>query len=134
MPKKTVVITGVKALDRRLKNIDAKLGKKFVRQGVRRALKPVQLAAKQFAPDDTGALERSIKIRALKRSRRRFGARVSSDGSRIEGQYYGGFQEWGTRYVTGQLFMHNAARVKRRQAANIFRRYVGRQIVAEARK
>jgi hypothetical protein len=134
-----VAITGVKELDRKLRRIDAKLGKKIVTQGSRRALKPVQLAARRFVPVDTGELRKGIKVKALRRSRKRFGSRVTSAGRNVEDLYYGGFQEWGWttksgRHVFGQLFMTNAARTKKRSAITIFTRYVKGQIESEARR
>ena len=138
----TVTITGVPELDRKLRTISNKLGKKFVRQGARRALKPVAATAKRLAPDNTGALKRSIKVKALGRSRKRFGSRVTTGVGTLKnsgGVYYGGFQEWGWTtnsgsHVLGQGFMHNAARMKQRSAVAIFTGYVRREIEAEARR
>lgn len=139
MAKPAVILTGDKQLDRRLKNLDAKLGKKVVRQATRKALRPVMLTTKRNAPKDSGVLRKSVKIRALKRSRSRFGSRVSGiGGNNFAGTaYYGGFQEWGWktksgRKIPGKRFMKQAAESKRRSAIVIFKAEVKKGIEREA--
>lgn len=139
-----VYLTGDKQADRRLKAIEAKLAGKIVRQATRQALKPVHLAARRNAPKDSGQLRRSIKIRALPRSRSRVGARVTSGSGKSDftGEaYYGGFQEWGwvagtnnRRRIKGKEFMGRAAKDKRQSAVTIYRGHIRRELEREARK
>lgn len=70
---KGVVVTGVKEIDRRLRRLEPRVGKKVIRQAIRKALRPVLAAAKANAPVESGALRRSIKIRAVKSKLRRKG-------------------------------------------------------------
>lgn len=141
-----VVLTGVPELDRRMKSLGLKLGKKIVRKAARRAIKPVQSAAQRRAPKDTGALRKSIKIRAMKRSRSNFGVVVTtgaSAGNAFSGdQFYGAFQEFGWKTgkrgsdnrteVEGVHFMENAAEAKRRSVQRNFARFIKEGIESEA--
>lgn len=134
----TVVMTGVKELDMKLGRLERNLQRKIVRKASREAAKPVQRAAKQYAPVDEGTLQQGIKVRALRRSRGRIGAQVTLDQKGMkatlgEDIFYGGFQEWGTKYITGQLFMTNAARSKKQTVVIVFRGHVRRGIMAEVR-
>ena len=93
-----VIITGDKALDRKLAGLPDKLAKKLSKQATRKAAKEIVLPrAKADAPVDTGELEDSLTVRAVKRSRRRIGHMVTTRDGMFQGdQFYGGFVEWGT--------------------------------------
>lgn len=93
-----IVLTGDAELNRKLMQLKGSQAKSAIRKASRVALKPVAEAAKQGAPRRRGALGRSIKVRAIKRSRSRVGARVTTgkDASQFKGKtFYGGFQEYG---------------------------------------
>ncbi len=72
----TVVVTGIKEIDRKLKRLEPKVQKKVLRQSMRAGLKIVQTEMKSQAPVDRGITRKSVKVRALKRSRKRIGMEV----------------------------------------------------------
>ena len=56
-----------KKINKKLKELPEKLVKKGARKAVREGAKFIQQDAKSLAARDTGALERSIRVRARKR-------------------------------------------------------------------
>ncbi len=118
-------LTGDKALDRRLKKMEPKLAKSLQRKAVRKAAKPVLETAKDEVPKDTRDLERSLKIRALKRSRRNrgvVGVRVVTGDQFFTGDtFYGGFLEYGTQDIIPFGFMRAANDQNRDTVRNIFK-------------
>lgn len=77
MVKRTYFFVGTGALAKKLEQLTSNETKAVLRGGCREALKPIQKQAIATAPKDTGGLKRNIKIRTLKRSRKRIGARVT---------------------------------------------------------
>lgn len=80
--KGLVVVTGFRELDAKLRNMPAALQKKFIRGGLRKGGKRDQKEAKKIIHEEaheTGALEKSVKIKSLKRSRTRVGVGVYID-------------------------------------------------------
>jgi hypothetical protein len=145
MASRTVILTGDKKLNRLLKDLAGKDGKAAVRKAARPALKPVLNAAKQFSPEDEGTLVRSLKIRALKRSRRHFGAQAQTKDGNFKGKtFYGGFQEWGWKQgkrgsagrkeIQGFHFMLRAAIETRARALAIYRKILRAEIMKRARR
>jgi HK97 gp10 family phage protein len=65
-----VVVTGVPAIDRRLKTLEPKVQRKYVRKSIRSGLKVVAAGVKAEAPAVTGATRRAVKVRAVKQRRR----------------------------------------------------------------
>lgn len=137
MARKAIAVTGIKELDRQLRELDAKLGKTYVRKAMRKSLVPVREQAKKNAPVDTGHLKNSIKIRAAKRSRKRFGAvvRAGNQKGNIRDEFYGGFMEWGWKLRNGvkrpgTRFMKRAAVEKKDAQLAIFKREVQQSIVS----
>ena len=136
MARSAIAVTGIDELDRQLRLLDANLGKKYVRKAMRKSLIPVREQAKKNAPVDTGHLRNSIKIRALKRSRKRFGAAVRAGNQTgfTRNEFYGGFMEWGWKprggnKVAGTRFMKRAAVEKRQEQLAIFEREVYQSII-----
>lgn len=76
-------VIGLEGFDRKLKDLEAKLAKKIVRQALRAGGKIVATKAKALVPVDTGALRKSIKVRAAKGRRGTIGIRVAT-GTRQE--------------------------------------------------
>lgn len=79
-------IAGDKEVLAALKKADRELNSKL-RSSVRRAAKPMLDMAKQLVPRDTGQLASTLKIRALKRSRRNkniVGVRVITDPALLQ--------------------------------------------------
>jgi HK97 gp10 family phage protein len=124
----TAVLTGDKETNRKLATLIPRIQKRVLRQASRKALRPVAAAAKRNAPKDTGRLSRSLKIRAIKRSRRFFGSRITTTNKA------GPAQEYGTKDVDETEFMQRAARQKKRSALTIYKAEAGKGIEAEARK
>jgi HK97 gp10 family phage protein len=94
-----VIITGDKALDALLKGLPAKVQKKLSRQATRKAAKEIVLPdAKARVPVNTGDLEESLTVKAMRRSRTRFGHEVRTKDVFYQGdQFYGAFIEFGTK-------------------------------------
>ena len=98
MAAQVLIVTGTEELNVKLAKLAGKDAKAAIRKASRVALKPVAEAAKSNAPRKTGRLARSVKVKAITRSRSRVGSRVttSGDGNAFSGEtYYGGFQEYG---------------------------------------
>jgi len=76
MAGKLIVVTGIKQIDRKLKQLEPKIQKKVLRQSMRAGLKEVQAEMKAQVPVDTGLMKKNVKVRALKRSRKRIGMEV----------------------------------------------------------
>lgn len=100
----TVLVTGDKAVERMLLRLPEDLRKKALRPALRKAAKDVVLpAAKRNLQDQvesgTGELMKSLKVRAIKRSRVKFGAAVIlrgvSDSVVDVSKFYGLFLEFG---------------------------------------
>ena len=66
----TVKITGVKELDRKLSTMSQTLVKRAARTGTREVAKLSRDVAVTEAPEETGDLIRTVKVRAPRRSRR----------------------------------------------------------------
>jgi HK97 gp10 family phage protein len=112
-----LVITGDKELDRLFQMLPDGMQKRVLRPALRAAAKVIQAQAVANAPKDTGALKKSIKVRAGKRSRKgivRVNVTTSKDSTTLyKGkQYYGAFIEFG--HHVGK----RTAEVKRTQKAN----------------
>ena len=117
----TFSLQGDTELVDKLKGFTKSEYKSAVQIGAKKALKPAQQTAKSIAPRDTGKLRRAIRIRVLKRSRKRVGARVTigSHESMFKGRtFYAAFQEYG--WKTGKRASNQdlgVAKRKRRTAA-----------------
>lgn len=119
-----MVLTGSEELNRKLGELSSKQAKEAIRKAARPALQPTLAAARANAPKRSGRLQRSIKIRAIKRSRSRIGARVTtakSDNQFSGKTFYAAFQEWG--WKTGS----------RRGELNAVARRIANQLRRESR-
>lgn len=97
MAAMTFKLTGDKRLDRKFAALPMKVEKKILRQALRPAAKLILDSARQNAPVDTGALRKSLAVRAGKRTRKGT-VRVqvqTSDGMFTGKTFYGAFQELG---------------------------------------
>lgn len=95
----TFTLTGDKELDRRFQSLAIKVQKKVLREGTRAAAKIVLAQAKANMPVVTGRAQASLKVRAMKRSRKRpdtVGVNVISSAGFYKGDdFYVGFVEMG---------------------------------------
>lgn len=81
--KSSFKIQGVGKLILKLRRLRGTAMRKVYRQAMREAARPVLATAKQIVPIDTGRLQKSLKIRALRRSRKLLGVQIAP-GSRGE--------------------------------------------------
>lgn len=90
-------VRGHRQVIARLGRLEKKVARKILSQSARVAMRPVLAAAKANAPKKTGALAKSVRMRALKRNRKgRYGVRVMTSKEWFKGdEYYGAFQEFG---------------------------------------
>ena len=127
----TVVITGDKKLNKALKKLPSKEQKKVFKAAARPAIKPVMQQARGNANlfKETGALAKSIKVRAIPRSRVMIGIRVTTRSEDFAEKYYAAFQEFGwkagkaNKPIPGRNFMKDAAAVK---GASVLKDYSNR--------
>lgn len=94
-----VIVTGDEALDKLLATLTPKLQKKLSRQATRKSAKDIVLPeARNRVPVDTGDLDDSLTVRAVKRSRNKIGHMVATKDGFFKGdQFYGGMIEFGTK-------------------------------------
>ena len=132
MVKRTYFFVGTGKLAKKLEGLTSNETKAVIRGGCREALKPIQQQAKSDAPRDTGGLVKQIKIRSLKRSRVKIGARVTIQSEVGKHRYsfvvlgkkkaMKGFSRllrvFGIR--TGENFFKKAARKRSRESIKIF--------------
>jgi hypothetical protein len=92
-----ISITGFPVIDRKLRDLEPKLARKLVRQSARKAAAPVLATAQARCKRRSGALAKSLKIRALKRTRKAvIGVRVVTGADFFKGeQFCGGQIEYG---------------------------------------
>ncbi len=88
MPETFVEVTGLKELDRKLKQLEPKLAKKALRKAVSAAAEPIRKEARRLAPRRTGFLRRNI-IKSVKRR----GSIVLAKIGTSEDAFYGLFVE-----------------------------------------
>ncbi len=133
---RAVFITGDDEVDFKLAGMLSRVQTKLVRKATREIAKPVRDSAKAWAPYETGELAGSIKVRALKRSRKNkdsVGARVitSDTDSLFSGEtYYGAFQEFGTEHMEANPFLLPAMLENERSAKSMFTKAM-REIVKQ---
>jgi HK97 gp10 family phage protein len=111
--KKAVEMTGAKELDKALSVFIPKIQNKILRKASRESGKIVAIDAKANAPEgdeadydywgkerSPGELKRSLKVRALPRSRTTLGVAIgSSEGMFTGDTFYGGFIEFGWKHA-----------------------------------
>ena len=107
---------------------DKKLANKAFRKGLRTGAKRIAADARPLAPvhqgpyppnrkdRKPGTLKKSIKVRAMKRSRKGVGIRVSDYYSGIA--YYGAFQEYGTKHQKATPYLRPAFDKNKNAAVN----------------
>ena len=91
-----------------INQIGPNVGKKAMRKSLRRGAKEVVMpTAKAMAPRDTGQLEKSLTVRAQKRSRSKFGYDVVVRPTSPAAKYAFAL-EFGTKYVAADPFLRPA--------------------------
>lgn len=140
MANRTFFFVGTGALAKKLEKLTSNETKAVIRGGAREALKPIQKQAIATAPKDGGGLKRNIKIRTLKRSKRRVGARVTIASS--VGRHRYSFVVLGKRKKfqrlrrllkvfssnTGEGFLKTAASQRKKDSIKIFASVIDKHI------
>jgi HK97 gp10 family phage protein len=116
MPKK-VIVTGVRGIDRQLRELPLRMQKQVVRRSLKEAGKIVKDAAKRnikqlpapLRDERTGQTARQMFTAPIKRSTLRVGVVISSQARLTRwGQFGGGQIELGTKHVTARPFLRPA--------------------------
>ena len=144
-----VIVTGNRDIDRRFQTLPRRVQRKVLRSATRKAAKPVLETAKTLVRmGETRKLKRSLKIRAMKRSRRRpdtVGVRVMTGKEFFQGEtFYGAFQEFGwkagkrgrpnRRQIEGEHYLEGAYDRQKNHSRDILIREIGRGVEQEARR
>lgn len=105
----SIDVEGAPELARTLATMEPRVAKKLTRKAMREASKLVKDDAKRRVPVDSGKLKRAIVVRALKRSRSRFGTQVQTKDGFFKGDsFYGGFIELGTKKMPARPYLRPA--------------------------
>lgn len=122
-----ISLLGDKELQTKFRLLPIKVQRKLLRQGMRKAGKLVRDEARRLVPVDTGALKKSLKVRAAIRKRGSFGARIMT-GERAElgidpgaSGYYPAVVEFGSKTQPAQPYLRAAADAKRDEVFSIMR-------------
>jgi HK97 gp10 family phage protein len=97
-----MTMSGDISLVNTFRNLKTADGKAALRKGQRAAAKIIASRIKATAPEESGAIKRSVKVRAMKRSRVRIGVRVEVKA------YYAGFVALGTKEIKANDFIQTA--------------------------
>ncbi len=112
--------------------------KKVLRKVLRAGAKPVQLKAKATVPINTGALRKSIRVKAGKRTRKKemsvWVGTGDQDNMFTGKTFYGGMVEYGTQNMAAQPFMRPAWDTTKTRTQRIIAVGLGRGVVRVARK
>lgn len=125
MPSKSIVITGVKEIDRELKKLEAIDAKKAIRKGIRAGLDVILAQTKQIVPVRSGKLKKSLKKKALKRRKGRIGYKIVTAPTKKEKEANpdlylpGAAIEFGTESTPQNDFMKRAFEEKKAEAEAI---------------
>lgn len=135
----SIEVLGDKALQRKLRALPIAMEKKIVRKALREAGRPILASAKALVPVRTGALKKSLRLRALKRSRGSFGVQVRT-GTREElgipadaPYYYPMAVEVGTGHAPAHPYMRPALKSNEGKSIRIAAAEIRRGIEEVAR-
>jgi len=152
-----IYLSGQEELDKQLRGLALAAQKKLFRKAARAAAKPVLQAARKNAPSQhkkfrnrdkqgrfkakskiggSNLLSKSIKLRAIKRSRNgSIGVVVRIGDEMFKGKsFYGAFVELGTKKQRPQSFMRKAADTNRERVMNIFQQQIQKELSEEVGK
>lgn len=106
----SVKLLGAKGLEKALRELGPKVGRKVLRQALKKGGDPILADAKANAPVKTGLLRDSLKVRAGKRVKKgRVTRTVQTKEGDFKGQtYYSAFHEYGTSKMRARPFMRPA--------------------------
>lgn len=101
----TFTLSGIKEIEKALKDLEAKVSKKITRQALRKGTKIFAKQVKDDTPVDSGTLKKQVKVKAGKRSRTNLSVNVETSSPDA---FYGAFQELGTSKTPATHYQHNA--------------------------
>lgn len=119
-------LRGDKELLKRLEGLKGTKIRSLFNKASRKGNKLIQKEIKKMSPRLSGKLKKSVRIRALKRSRVRAGTQVIIRFK--EGKYYGAFVNYGTKHQKGQRFINNAAERVGQKAVDVTAKELARLI------
>lgn len=133
----SVKVEGLDELEKQLGALDKKIRKKFLRQALRAAAKPIRDEAARLAPRRTSEpprtsgkpLHRSMVIRSAGKQP---GSDITLQVAPGKGASHGLLQEFGTVHHPAQPFLRPAFDNKRDEAVRAFRESLGKNIEQEA--
>lgn len=129
------ISTGFEELDRLLALLPTTVARKMVREVARPAMKGMKKQIQKAAPVKSGRLKKSIGLKAMKRSRKFIGVRVTTD-SKNGSPFYASFSELGTGEAKDRKkirWMYRAYLRKRKRTNLIFAKKLGKAIVKWAK-
>jgi HK97 gp10 family phage protein len=143
-------VQGLEQLSKKLLAFEPKLAKKGIRRAQRAAAKTFLPEVRSRAPvyegpanpktgrPVPGALRRSHRVRAMKRSRSRFGVKVTTaaDAKEFSGEddgFYGRWIELGSKSITPRGYIRAAFEAKEQAAAETLAKELASEIDAIAR-
>lgn len=117
----TIQIRGGEELAAALESLGPAMEKKILRSAMREAAKPMLADAKRRAPVLTGAMRKSLKIKAMKRrSNGQVGVVIATEKGFFKGEtFYGAFHEFGTKKMPARPFIRPAFEANKAQAIRI---------------
>lgn len=134
MGRIAIDVSGDKQLNKKLERLKKTKIKSIINKSSRKGNKLIQAEAKRLAPKGkTGLLRRSIKVRALPRSRRIVGTQTTLAFKGNEA-FYGSFVDLGTKRTKPRNFMKQAVDSKGQKALKQTTEEIAQQVEAEAKK
>jgi len=109
-------INGEAELTAALKSLEPKIAKRLMTKAMRPAAQIIRHEIQARSPIKSGQLKRSFKIRAMPRSRKRFGIEIRSEEKDFKGTFITAFQEYGTSKMPARPFMQPAFEATKDQA------------------
>lgn len=121
----SIVVTGNAELDKKLDALPGLLARRVVRQALRRSASIVRDRAARYAPVRTGALRRSVKIKAWSRagvdSAMIVVPRKIKDSKKV---FYARMVEYGTSKTPAQPYMRPAMEASRSEMLQVFQQEI----------
>jgi len=134
-----ISLLGDKRLQRKLERLVVAAQKRVIRSALRKGGHILRDEAKALCPVRTGALRKSIKVRAIKGKRATIGVVVASGtreelGLKAADYYYPAAVEFGTGNAPAHSFLRAARDAKRDEVIEVIKREIGEGITREARR
>jgi HK97 gp10 family phage protein len=125
---------GFDKLEAAFKQLGAVESRKRMSRVMRDATKIVLDQAVANAPEDTGLLKESLKVRAMKRKKGRVGFLVQTQSGDYQGKtFYGAFQEFGSSHQPAQGFIRQAYDERKSEAEQLILDQLWQTVVETAK-